>query len=408
MKYCTKCLMPETAESLTFDEQGVCSVCRQIEFKASRIDWNARRGEFDAIISEYRGKQDYDCIVPFSGGKDSTFTLWYLVTQLKLKPLVVRFDHGFYRPTLQENNMRTFRTLGVDVVNFTPNWQVVRKLMFEALRRRGDFCWHCHTGIFAYPMWVSIQQSVPLIIWGEPTAEYASFYSYDEEEEVDERRFNAFVNLGINAEDMLGMLDNSISDYPVTARDLKPYTYPPAAELRKRKTRSVLLGYYIPWDVKKQVDIIKTELGWRGDQVEGVPPEYDYEKIECYMQGVRDYIKFLKRGFGRTTHLVSIDIRNNRLTRDVGEKLVAEYDGQRPAALDLFLDYLGISEQQFMDLIEPHVVAPHTMPSCEQCNCNRAKSVPHDFDQWSRVTGNRERDAAGCGGPQEALAKLAR
>ena len=89
-------------------------------------------------------------------------------------------------------------------------------------------------------MRVAVWYKVPLVIWGEPTAEYTSFYGYDEEEEVDERRFNAFVNLGINAEDMLGMLDNTISDYAVTERDLLPYTYPPADQLRG--VRSVLLG----------------------------------------------------------------------------------------------------------------------------------------------------------------------
>jgi N-acetyl sugar amidotransferase len=385
LKYCKRCVMPETAESLYFDNEGVCSVCRQIETKNTSINWNQREVELDNILDGVRGKYDYDCIVPFSGGKDSTFTLWYLVTQKKLKPLVVRFDHGFYRPTLQENNLRTFRKLGVDVVNFTPNWKIVRKLMLESLRRRGDFCWHCHTGIFAYPMWVSLQQNIPLLVWGEPTAEYASFYSYDEEEEVDERRFNAFINLGINAEDMLGMLDDTISDYPVTERDLKPYTYPPAAELRNKKVRSILLGYHIPWDVKQQVEIIKRELGWKGDEVEGVPPEYNFEKIECFMQGVRDYIKFLKRGFGRTTHLVSIDIRNKRLTREQGEMLVSEYDGKRPAALDLFLEFLNISEKQFMTLIEPHVVSPNKMPSCEDCNNNKVKKKPWDFDLWPRV-----------------------
>ena len=82
--------------------------------------------------------------------------------------------------------------------------------MLESLRRSGDFCWHCHTGIFSYPMWVSIWQTMPLIIWGEPSAEYTAYYRYDEAEEVDESRFNRFVNLGITAEDMLGMLDNTI------------------------------------------------------------------------------------------------------------------------------------------------------------------------------------------------------
>ncbi len=384
--------MPETAESLGFGEDGVCSVCKQIEFKHDRIDWSQRGQDLDALLEQYRGKADYDCIVPFSGGKDSTFTLWYLVAVKKLKPLVVRFDHGFYRPLVQDNNIRTFRLLGVDVHQFTPNWQVVRKLMYESLKRRGDFCWHCHTGIFAYPMWVALEKQVPLLFWGEPGSEYSSFYSYDEEELADEKRFNRKINLGINAEDMLGMLDDSVSDYPVTERDLKPFTYPPKRELRKLQARSVFLGAYIPWDVRKQVDIIKKELGWQGAEVEGIPPEFDYEKIECFLQGVRDYIKYLKRGFGRTTHLVSIDIRNNRMDREAGMKLVEKYDGRRPAALDLFLDFLEISEKEFMDLVEPHVVAPHVMPGLGECaRCNTA---PDDVGHWCRVSGVAEKDLA--------------
>jgi N-acetyl sugar amidotransferase len=387
MKYCSRCLMPETAESLTFDEHGVCSVCRQIEYKHSQIDWDERGKALDELLERFRGKGQYDCIVPFSGGKDSTFTLWYLVKVKKLRPLVVRFDHGFLRKNLIDNATRTFRTLGVDVQHFTPNWQVVRKLMFESLRRRGDFCWHCHTGIFSYPMWVSIWQKIPLIIWGEPTAEYASFYRYDEEEEVDERRFNAFVNLGINAEDMLGMLDNSVSDYPVTDRDLMPYTYPPAEQLRG--VRSVLLGSYIPWDVKKQVELIQRELGWKGDQVEGVPDEYGYEKIECFMQGVRDYIKYLKRGFGRTAHLTSIDIRNGRMDRATAEQLTEQYDGRRPAALEVFLEFLGLSEKQFMDLVATHVVDPHVMPDEAEVASRASNRRPWDFDQWQRESGRK-------------------
>ncbi len=385
MRYCSRCVMPETAETLGFDEQGVCSVCRQIEVKQDQIDWGQRGQDLDALIEQYRGKHDYDCIVPFSGGKDSAFTLWYLVTVKKLKCLVVRFDHGFMRPTIEDNCLKTLRRLGCDIVKFTPNWQVVRKLMYEALKRRGDFCWHCHTGIFSFPMWEALRHQVPLVFWGEPSSEYSSFYGYHDVEEHDERRFNRVINLGINAEDMLGMLDNSVSDYPVTLRDLKPFTFPPARDLRKLGVKSVFLGHFVPWDVRRQVDIIKRELDWKGDQVEGVPPEYDYEKIECFVQGVRDYIKWLKRGFGRTTHVTSIDIRNHRMDRETAEKLVAEYDGKRPAALDIFLDILGIDEQHFMDLVEPHVVAPRVMPSCESCQSNCNTDVPWDYGRWQEA-----------------------
>ena len=171
-------------------------------------------------------------------------------------------------------------------------------------------------------------------------------------EEVDERRFNRFVNLGITADDMLGMVEG------VEARDLQPFRYPSLGELRRAGVRSVCLGSFIPWDVKEQVKVIERELGWRGDEVEGVPPQYSYEKIECYMQGVRDYIKFIKRGYGRTAHLASIDVRNDRLTRDEGLRLVAEYDGKRPASLDLFLEYSGLNEDEFHRIAMSHRVEP--------------------------------------------------
>ena len=103
---------------------------------------------------------------------------------------------------------------------------------------------------------------------------------------------------------------------------------------------------------------------------------------------------FLKRGFGRTAHLVSIDIRNDRKTREESVKLVDEFDGKRPAALDLFLDYLGLKEEEFLKVIEPHVVAPHKMPSCEECMRNRTNWVPKDFEQWTRVSGTPARDKA--------------
>jgi N-acetyl sugar amidotransferase len=362
LRRCTRCALPETHESITFDAQGVCNVCRQVEFKQEHIDWQARGVELDALIEEYRGKYDYDCIVPFSGGKDSAFTLWYLVREKGLKPLVVSFDHGFYRPNHLKNVEKTITALGVDYMRFRPNWDVVRKLMLEALERKGDFCWHCHTGIFSYPMQIAVKFNVPLLFWGEPSAEYTSYYSYDQGiEEVDERRFNRFVNLGITAQDMEGMLDDS-----VTMRDLEPFAYPKMKDLRRVGVRSVCLGSFIPWDVKEQVKLIKDDLGWQEDVVEGVPPEYGYEKIECAMQGVRDYIKYLKRGYGRTAHLASIDIRNGRMDREAAAELIAKYDGKRPASLDVFLEYVGIDEDRFMEIVAGHVVAPWDHPQLLQ------------------------------------------
>lgn len=370
---CTRCLLPETHETIVFDEHGVCNVCRNIDVK-SGINWDARQKDLEELIETYRGKYEYDCVVPFSGGKDSTWTLYYLINKYKLKPLVVRFDHGFLRPNLQENTTRVLRKLGADFHTFTPNWKVVQKLMLQSLLEKGDFCWHCHTGIFSYPMWVAIRYNTPLIFWGEPSAEYTSYYSYDQPEEVDEKRFNRFVNLGINAEDMYYRLEGSVDE-----RDLRPFSYPPLKELRRIGYRSVCLGSYIPWNVQKQSAIIESELGWKGDQVENTPPGYTYEKIECYMQGVRDYIKFVKRGYARATHLASIDIRNNVLSREEGEKLL-NYEGKRPPSLDLFLEFVGLSESEFNQIVSRHMVSPyrHDFEAAQ-----RGEQLK-DFDRWPR------------------------
>lgn len=380
LKRCTRCGLPETYETIEFDDEGLCNICRQHEHKTEKINWDSRREMLDELIEQHRGKYEYDCIIPFSGGKDSTFTLYHLMSEYKLKPLVIQFNHGFMRRRLKENNERTFKMLGVDVLSFTPNWNVVKRLMMEALVRKGDFCWHCHTGIFSYPMQMALKFQTPLIFWGEPSSEYTAYFDYRENEieSVDEVRFNRFVNLGITAEDMAGMIS---SDFKLDPRDLSPYTFPRLQDLKRLQVKSVCLGSFIPWDVRKQVHIIEKELGWQGDQVEGMPWElYSYEKIECSMQGVRDYIKYLKRGYGRVSQMTAIDLRNGRIAKEEADRLVAEYEGKRPPSLQVFLEYLGMSELEFNAIVARTVVPPFK-PDFES---DEWAPKTWDFEQWYR------------------------
>jgi len=376
MKRCSKCVMLETQDMISFDSEGVCSTCRQIEYKQQKIDWEERDKEFQTLLAEYRGKGEYDCIVPFSGGKDSTFTALVLIRKYKLKPLLVNFDHGFYRPGVIADREKAIKKLGAELITFKPNWQIVKKTMRVSLERKGAIMWHSHCGIYAYPMQIAVKYQIPLIIWGEPTSEYVSYYGYDEKEEVDEKRFNSIVNLGITAEDMVGMLDGT-----VTLRDLAPYQYPSRASLRALKCRSICLGNYIPWDTKKQSELIRTELCWQGAKVEGIPYErYWYEKIEDGFQGIEDYLKWIKRGMSRMTHLASIDIRNGRMTRDEALKFIEQYEGYRPASLDVFLKAMGMSEAEFNEIALRHVVRPHVAPDVSKVK--RGSPLP-DQAAWT-------------------------
>ena len=95
------------------------------------------------------------------------------------------------------------------------------------------------------------------------------------------------------------------------------------------------------------------------------------------MQGVRDYIKFIKRGYARTTHLTSLDIRNNRITREQAKIIVDEYEGTRPFALDLFLEYTGLSEEEFVE-----IAVSHKLDNVSNLVEIRIGKKPPDLENW--------------------------
>ncbi len=79
----------------------------------------------------------------------------------------------------------------------------------------------------------------------------------------------------------------------------------------------------------------------------------------CFSRGARDYIKYIKRGYTRPAHLASLDIRNKRLNRPEAMELIKQYEGNRPPSLDLFLKFIGLTEQEFLDIAMSHSVSPY-------------------------------------------------
>lgn len=380
LKHCTKCLLPETHETITFDIEGVCSVCNN-HGKKQLVDWSQRKEELDLIIADVKKRNaSYDCIIPFSGGKDSTWSLYYAVKELGLKVLVVSFDHGFYRNQLIENRDRTLDSLGVDFLIFKPNQKLVKKLMIQSLMDKGDFCWHCHTGISSYPLHIAVEKEIPLVLWGESSTEYTNYFKVEDFHTIDSETYNRIANLGISAEDMYYRLNEEFE-----LREFSPFTIPSLASLQAKRIATFPLGNYIRWDTQKQVEIIESELGWKGDEVEGVPPEYRYEKIECMMQGMRDFLKYSKRGYARTTHLTSIDIRNGKISREEALAKVSEFEGKRPYSLELFLDFLDLSEGELISILSTQVVDPWN----GKVPLTIGKR-PKDYDDWTRKILHKE------------------
>ena len=145
LQYCIRCCVPQTQEGVVFDELGVCQACQSAEQKI-HIDWTERERDLRRTLEAAKASagNNYDCIIPISGGKDSTFQLHVLTKVYGMKPLAVTFSHNWYSETGWYNLQNSLEQFNVDHIMFTPNRSVVNRIAKHSLEGIGDSCWHCH------------------------------------------------------------------------------------------------------------------------------------------------------------------------------------------------------------------------------------------------------------------------
>jgi N-acetyl sugar amidotransferase len=350
IRYCTRCVFPETKPDLSFNDAGVCSACATADAKANGINWEARGQEFYRIIERNKkstATAGYDCVIPVSGGKDSTFQTWFMKEKCGMNPLCVCFETTL-ATDLGKRNLDNISRMGVDVIHFKKNHEVYRQMVIESFIRVGDEMWPNHIGIFTVPVIVAVKFGIPLIIWGEnPQMEYGSPDEYEQMPLLDRRWLEEYGGLlGNRIQDMIGVRG-------LTERDLTPYFYPTDEEIKQVGLRGLFLGYYFFWDARNQLEIIK-QHGFSVKEDGPVEGTYtNFENLDEKMHGLHDYLKFVKYGFGRATDHACIDIRNKRLTRDEAVRLVYTYDGKYPhESIAAFVNYSGLSKEEIDRVID--------------------------------------------------------
>lgn len=361
IQYCTRCCLPATAEGLAFDEMGICQPCRSSEQKI-HINWIEREKALKAILEKYKGvgPSGYDCIVPISGGKDSTFQLHILTKVYGLKCLAVTFSHNWYTETGKFNLQLCLDKFNVDHIMFTPNNALIGKLAKESLYKIGDSCWHCHSGVGAFPLKAAVMYEIPLLVWGESVAESDGRATYENPITFDRDYFTK-ISARFYAEQMV--------NEEITLADVKPFILPSYDDIARVGIVGIHLGDYIFWDDERQMEFIRDTYGWKEDFVEGTYKRF--KSVECRMSGLHDYTKFLKRGFGRATDHASRDVRAGLLTREEGFALAKKYDTEKPKILDWYLKITGLSEEEFYKVMGEHrerTMGKELCASCEARN----------------------------------------
>lgn len=354
MQYCKRCVYPANARpGIVFDDEGICSGCRLIESRPS-IDWSGRDSMLREILADYSDRQrakknPYDCIVPVSGGKDSTFQVWLVRKKFGLNPLLVSYNHTFNTPLGIRNLTNLVERLDCNLVRYTTAPGSARRIAKHMIKKVGDVTWHYHAGIMTFPIRAAVQYDVPLIVWGEEGfSELIGMHNQDDFVEFTKKKRQEHSMRGFEPEDLL-----EEPDCPLTRYDLAPFFYPSDEDIERVGVRGIYLSNYIYWNARAQTEFVIRELGFETAQSRERTFNL-YDKLDdVHANGLHDYLKYLKFGYGRATDDASTEIRHGRMTREQGIELVARHDHVRPSDVDIFLRATGMTEPELLELVEP-------------------------------------------------------
>lgn len=340
--------MPDTRPRIEFDDEGVCNACRYADEK-DRIDWDARRAELLELVEPYRSTDgSWDCVVPWSGGKDSSTVAYRLKHELGLNPLLVTFSPLLVNEVGAANREALIQH-GFDHVFFRPNQRVHRHLARRFTIERGNPKVAWDAGVNAVPVQVALRYGIRLIFYAEHgESEYGGRVL---SEESAKRR------------DLTEVIEHQIGDDPrnwvddvVTEADLNPYVYPDAAGVEAAGVRAYYFAYFFRWSMFENYRFIREKIPFATHPDGRTPGTFtDFDSLDDKFDDLYYYFQYVKFGFGRTIRDASRFIQNGHMTREEGLELARRHDGELPEAhLDEVLDYLSMTRSELEDVIDLH------------------------------------------------------
>tara|TARA_Y100001968_G_C19431202_1_gene757103 strand:- start:274 stop:2316 length:2043 start_codon:yes stop_codon:yes gene_type:complete len=355
IRYCNRCLYSSlSATPMQFDSDGVCMGCRVYDTKRKQGEerYKELSNDLYKIIETNKNSGNYDCIVSVSGGKDSYYQTHFVTKVLGLKALLVTYNGNNYTDVGWRNLWKMREVFNCDHVIISPSVDVLKKLNKIGFTVMGDMNWHAHVGIFTTAPRIAIQHEIPIIFWGEHGyADLCGQFSMSDFPEMNYRERTEHAGRGFDWEFFLG-IDG------LTDKDLEPWKYPSDIKLFKSKLRQIYLGHYIPWESNEHLKLVIDNYGF---EVSSEPFERTYRTgsnlDDMHENGVHDYLKYVKFGYGRCTDHASKDIRSGEMNRKEGIDLANKMDPIKPKDLGRWLEYVNMSEEEF-DRIADHFRDP--------------------------------------------------
>ena len=317
--------------------------------RKKKINWDEREKEFLSIIDQYRSKNgEYDCIVPWSGGKDSSSIAHKLKYKFKMNPLLVTFSPLILNEVGVHNREEMINN-GFDSIFFRPNQKISKILAKRFFIERGNPKVHWDAGVNAIPVQVAIKHNIKLIFYAEHgESEYGG--KVLDEEKKRTRDYTEVIEHQVG-DDPLNWINEEVSE-----KDLQPYLYPHDDLVQKIGLKSYYFSYFFKWDMFENYKYIDKFLNFKLDEKGRSNGTFtNFDSLDDKIDDLYYYMQYIKFGFGRCVRDCSRFIQNNHLDRKEALKLVKKYDGEFPERnYSHFIDYLDLDDQEFHSIIDKH------------------------------------------------------
>jgi len=345
MKYCKKCVLPTSRPGIVLDKDGICAGCIGFKEKKEEINWKERGIEFNKILDKFRGKGDYDCLIPVSGGKDSTWQV-YSMLQKGMKPLAITIRCQNRTP-LGRRNLDNLINLGVDHIDFTVNPNTDSKFMLKTFEDMGNPSLIEHMIMWSTIIKTALRYKIGLIVWAENSAlEYGG-------SKTDRNKFNMDYDWIKKYGVTNGTFAEDWADDSLSLRDLESYRLPDESELNSAGIQNLFLGMFMEWepeDIAKKSQSVGFE--WAENPVLGLHP---FVGVDCDFRVVHHFMKWYKFGVTKLWDNLAIEIRENRMTREEAIQYLKDNNEPIPVKeITSFSKYLNISLEDFFKIAEKH------------------------------------------------------
>jgi len=349
MKYCNRCLQPDTRPNTIFTDTGICPACDYFD-RLKNVDWKERFSLLEKLLAQFprKSNQYFDCIIGVSGGKDSTRQALWARDKLGLKPLLVCLSYPPQQVTERGvANISNLIELGFDVLISAPAPGIWQSLVKKSFDQFTNWAKSTELALFSSVPQIAIRYKIPLIFWGEnPGLQVGDLktlgrHGYD----------------GNNLR-FMNTLSGGGSDWMIEAginlKEIIPYQYPTSEDFDTHSLQIVYLGWFLgDWsNINNGMYACSNGLEIREDHVKNTGDLFGITSLDEDWVTLNQMIKYYKFGFGRVTDYVNEEIRLGRLTRDQGIELVEKYDDScSDEYINSFCSYINISTEQFWEKV---------------------------------------------------------